>query len=34
MFVSDRVRDLLGWEPEEVLGRPFREFIDEQLGRS
>jgi PAS domain S-box-containing protein len=29
-FVSDRVRDLLGWEPAEVLGRPFREFIDEQ----
>ena len=29
-FVSDRVRDLLGWEPGEVLGRPFREFIDEQ----
>ena len=29
MFVSDRVRDLLGWDPEEVLGRPFREFIDE-----
>ncbi len=28
VFVSDRVRDLLGWEPEEVLGRPFREFID------
>jgi PAS domain S-box-containing protein len=21
--------DLLGWEPEEVLGRPFREFIDD-----
>ncbi|HEU0242548.1 MAG TPA: PAS domain S-box protein [Candidatus Limnocylindrales bacterium] len=30
VFVSDRVRDLLGWEPDEVLGRPFREFIDEQ----
>ena len=30
VFVSDRVRDLLGWDPEEVLGRPFREFIDEQ----
>jgi PAS domain S-box-containing protein len=29
-FVSDRVRDLLGWDPSEVLGRPFREFIDEQ----
>ena len=29
MFVSDRVRDLLGWDPEEVLGRPFREFIAE-----
>ena len=29
VFVSDRVRDLLGWEPEDVLGRPFREFIDE-----
>ena len=30
VFVSDRVRDLLGWEPDEVLGHPFREFIDEQ----
>ena len=30
VFVSDRVRDLLGWDPDEVLGRPFREFIDEQ----
>ena len=29
VFVSDRVRDLLGWEPDEVLGRPFREFIAE-----
>jgi PAS domain S-box-containing protein len=29
VFVSDRVRDLLGWEPEEVVGRPFREFIAE-----
>ena len=29
VFVSDRVRDLLGWEPEEVLGRPFRDFIDQ-----
>jgi PAS domain S-box-containing protein len=30
VFVSDRVRDLLGWEPEEVLGRPFRAFISEE----
>jgi PAS domain S-box-containing protein len=29
VFVSDRVRDLLGWEPEEVLGQPFREFVSE-----
>jgi PAS domain S-box-containing protein len=29
-FVSDRVRDLLGWEPDDVLGRAFREFMDEQ----
>jgi PAS domain S-box-containing protein len=29
VFVSDRVRDLLGWSPEEVIGRPFREFIGE-----
>jgi PAS domain S-box-containing protein len=29
VFVSDRVRDLLGWEPGEVLGQPFREFIAE-----
>lgn len=28
VFVSDRVRDLLGWEVEDVLGRPFREFVD------
>jgi len=28
VFVSDRVRDLLGWNPDEVLGRPFREFIE------
>src|SRR4051812_47837180 len=29
VFVSDRVRDLLGWEPEEVLGQPFRDFVSE-----
>ena len=29
VFVSDRVRDLLGWQPEEVLGQPFREFVSE-----
>ncbi len=29
VFVSDRVRDLLGWEPEDVLGQPFRDFVSD-----